>query len=516
MSMTIKKSSHPFIKGALVLTAAGLITRILGFFYKIFLVSLIGAEGIGLYQMVFPLYMLCVSLASSGISTAISRFTAERLPVEGPGKARSLFLTGLAMALSFSLLIALPLYVLAKPAAVWYLGEERCLPLLRIMALSIPFEVLHGCVNAYMIGQKKTGFPALSQLLEQSVRIGATWLLYQVFISRGLSPSPSLAAGGLLTAEGFTALLSVSLLAFRREKRPLARRLPSHPAFFENVRLIGRMALPVTGNRLMLNLLQSWEAALIPSRLELFYHSTSSALSAYGVFTGMAMPLVMLPCTITGSFSLMLLPSVSEAHALGDGRKIEETVRSSLALCVFMGVLSTAGFLCFGSSLGLLLYGDARVGGYLTTLAWICPFLYLTTTVSSILHGLGKTSHVFRHNLAGLAVRLAFTWFFVPFFGIQGCLWGLLASQLLTALLGIRSLGGSVSVSFSSMESILVPGLVSLAGTGLLKLLQRLLPVLAGRDSWICLFLSAGIWGCLVLPVSLAALKRIRRPSHAF
>ena len=180
MSMTIKKSSHPFIKGALVLTAAGLITRILGFFYKIFLVSLIGAEGIGLYQMVFPLYMLCVSLASSGISTAISRFTAERLPVEGPGKARSLFLTGLAMALSFSLLIALPLYVLAKPAAVWYLGEERCLPLLRIMALSIPFEVLHGCVNAYMIGQKKTGFPALSQLLEQSVRIGATWLLYQV------------------------------------------------------------------------------------------------------------------------------------------------------------------------------------------------------------------------------------------------------------------------------------------------------------------------------------------------
>ena len=60
------------------------------------------------------------------------------------------------------------------------------------------------------------------------------------------------------------------------------------------------------------------------------------------------------------------------------------------------------------------------------------------------------------------------------------------------------------------MESILVPGLVSLAGTGLLKLLQRLLPVLAVRDSWICLFLSAGIWGCLVLPVSLAALKRIR------
>ena len=117
----------------------------------------------------------------------------------------------------------------------------------------------------------------------------------------------------------------------------------------------------------MLNLLQSWEAALIPSRLELFYHSTSAALSAYGVFTGMAMPLIMLPCTITGSFSLMLLPSVSEAHALGDGRKIEETVRSSLALCVFMGVLSTAGFLCFGSSLGLLLYGDARVGGYLTT-----------------------------------------------------------------------------------------------------------------------------------------------------
>ena len=92
----MKKNKHPLITGTLLLTAAGLASRIIGFFYKIFLVSLIGAEGIGIYQMVFPTYMVCVSLASSGIQTAVSRFTAENFSTGQPRKAQRLFLTGLS------------------------------------------------------------------------------------------------------------------------------------------------------------------------------------------------------------------------------------------------------------------------------------------------------------------------------------------------------------------------------------------------------------------------------------
>lgn len=515
----MKKTSHPLIKSALLLTVAGLTTRVIGFFYKIFLVSLIGAEGIGIYQMVFPLYMLCVSLVSSGIQTAISRFTAERQSTDGPARARSLFLTGLSMALGLSVAAASILYLLAEPLSLYYLGESRCLPLLQVMALAIPFEAVHGCVNAYFIGRKKAGFPALSQFLEQLIRVLATVIIFQAVTGRQQEPSPLLAAQGMLAAEFFVALLSLALLLFRRghsgshaakKESGNDSALSSRPSLWrENSRLILRMALPLTGNRLMLNVLQSAEAAMIPTRLELYYKNTSAALSTYGIFTGMAMPLIMFPCAITGSFSTVLLPSVSEAHALGDERKIAKTIRSSLMFCAFLGIVSTWAFLCFGSSLGQLLYGQELVGSYLSTLAWICPFLYLTTTVSSILHGLGKTSSVFAHNLIGLLIRLAFTWFFVPAFGIQGCLWGLLASQLVTALLGIAALSRAVPVSFSPIAGILAPAALCGASTILLKLLQTLLPVLAIDGSWISFLLSAGIWGCLMLITSLPVIRRL-------
>ena len=260
------------------------------------------------------------------------------------------------------------------------------------------------------------------------------------------------------------------------------------------IRCIVGVAFPITCNRLLLNVLQSVEAAMIPLRLQRYYETPSTALSIYGVFTGMALPLIMFPCAITGSFSMVLLPSISEAHALKNDKKIAATIRSSLLLCLFLGTLCTAAFLQFGPALGLLLYHEDRVGSYLVTLAWICPFLYLNTVTASILHGLGKTMEVFLHNLAGLTLRLLFTWFLVPVFGIRGCLWGLLLSQL------------------AATQGLLYPAIVSLISTTFLHLLQKLLPILTQTDQWIPFVLSAGIWGCMVFLFSAPAVKKWQNP----
>ena len=495
----MKKNKHPLITGTLLLTAAGLASRIIGFFYKIFLVSLIGAEGIGIYQMVFPTYMLCVSLASSGIQTAVSRFTAENLSTGRPQKAQQLFLTGLSMALGISVILSSLLFSLSKPLAVYLLKEERCLSLLRLMALSIPFEVLHNCANGYFLGQQKTGFPALSQLLEQSVRVLATLLFYQIMLQNHISPAPELAAAGMLAAEMVAALAAITVLAF--QKTPRIREASTSENNRSYARSLLKVALPVTSNRLLLNVLKSVEAAMIPLLLQKYYVDASTALSVYGIFSGMAIPLIMLPSAISGSFSMMLLPAISEAHALKDDKKIAATIQSSLLLCFFLGITCTAAFLLFGTSMGRLLYGNNQVGSYLLTLAWICPLLYLTTVDSSILHGLGKTMSVFFHNLIGQLIRLLFSLFFIPHFGIQGCLWGVLASQLTTAFLSTYTLKRSVSFSFNTGSLILFPCGCILSATGFLKLLQYFLSILRKTDQWIPFLLAAGIWGLTVLIV---------------
>jgi len=533
----MKLNQHPLIKGTLFLTLASLISRIIGFFYKIFLVSLIGAEGIGIYQMVIPIYILCVSLASSGIQTAISRHTAEKLSTGNSSHARSLFHTGVFMAVFMACTLSAGLFFLAPLLSYSLLKEPRTLPLLRLMALSIPFETLHNCANGYFLGQKKTGFPSISQLLEQIIRVGATLLLYQILLQQQTAPSPTLAVGGLLIAEISIALVTMTILAFsgklsasprktmlsrttfpensfrlflkkmmfffRNDQSCVKKNTFSHkkekPLLKTQISEILKTALPITSNRLLLNTLHSIEAALIPLFLQKYYRNSSTALSVYGTFSGMALPLIMFPCAITGSFSMILLPAVSEANALKNDRKIAATLHSSLLLCFFLGITCTSAFLLFGPSAGILLYGSTDVGNYLLTLAWICPFLYLTTTNSSILHGLGKSMTVFYQNLIGLLLRLLLSCLLIPSRGIWGVLLGLLISQLLTSFLGILALKRILTFSLQPGTLILFPCVCCLMATVFLRFVQQFLPILQNTEQWDGFLLSGGIWGITVV-----------------
>ncbi len=535
----MKKNTHPLIRSTLILTTAGLISRIIGFYYKVFLASMIGAEGIGIYQMIFPLYVLCVSLSSSGIQTAISRFTAAYLSTGRSRKAWTLFRTGLLMALAVSCLLTLFLYNFSEPVALYFLKEERCIPLLQLIAFAIPLEAIHTCASGYFLGQQKPGVPAFTQLFEQTVRVGSTFLLYQIFLEKKLPPSPLLAAAGLLAGEAAAALLILTRLALQsspekketaqisfkkqpkkkdssqsspksrpdsqnapltvRKNRSRISSLPTSSAKFPNLTAICSVAAPINFNRLLLNLLHSAEAAMIPMRLQQYYKSADQALASYGIFTGMAMPLIMFPSAITSSLSMVLLPSVSEASALNDRKKIAATVESTMLLCLSLGITFTAAFLEFGPSMGILLYQNGRVGSYLTTLAWICPFLYLTATNSSILLGLGKTKAVFVHNLTGQLIHFISSYLLIPPLGMQGCLIGLLISQLAASVLSMWALRKEVPFTFHAALWILRPSVCCLLAQLLLRLLQRLLPILALPDRWISFLLSGSIWGLLVL-----------------
>ncbi len=86
---------HTLIKGTFILTATGLITRFMGFFYRIFLSHTFGEEGVGLYQLIFPIYALCFSFTAAGIETALSRLVAKRLACGQKKEARELLHTSL-------------------------------------------------------------------------------------------------------------------------------------------------------------------------------------------------------------------------------------------------------------------------------------------------------------------------------------------------------------------------------------------------------------------------------------
>ncbi len=437
------KHRHPLIVGTFILTATGFISRLIGFFYRIYLSRLFGEEEMGIYQLLSPVLSLSFSLTAAGYQTAISKLVAEQTAARRHSSFRPMIL-GLSISLPLSLLCNAVLYFCADTISVHLLQEARTASMLRILSFSIPLSAVHACVNGYFYGVKKAGIPAGSQLLEQIVRVGSVYIISAYCLSAGRTPSIGVAILGLTIGEFFSmmmALLAVHpwkyafawLPAGGGTKTLLPRSGPDSARGLYG-RLLA-MALPLTANRIVINLLQSVESVSIPSRLRLYGYDSTTALSVYGVLTGMAMPFIFFPNALTGSAAVLLLPMISESYALGDMAAVKKAALRTVKYCGLLGIFFMGVFVLLGRWMGTTLFHSPLAGYFITTLGFLCPFLYLDTTLSSILQGLGMAGHIFAMNVISLLLRLAFVFLAVPRFGITGYLWGLLASQLALALL---------------------------------------------------------------------------------
>jgi stage V sporulation protein B len=174
------KWKNPLVSGTLILTLTGLLSRFIGFFYRIFLSNVFGAEGMGLYQLISPVLALSFSLTVSGIQTAISKYVASETSTRDYKKSFRTLWAGFLLAMTLSVLCALGIYIWSEQIAAIFLMEPRTAPLLRIISLSIPMATVHSCINGYFYGIRKTAVPAISQLSEQICRVGSVYLIYAV------------------------------------------------------------------------------------------------------------------------------------------------------------------------------------------------------------------------------------------------------------------------------------------------------------------------------------------------
>lgn len=427
---------HTILKGTIILTLTGFATRFMGFFYRIFLSHTFGEEGVGLYQLVFPVYALCFSLTCAGIETALSRCVAKRMSAGKEGEARKLLFTGLVLSVGASCIVTLLLQRYARPVALYFLKEERCENFLVILSYAFPFAAVHSCIAGYYLGMKETKIPAYSQLVEQAVRILSVYLFYLAGLKNGVHFGISIAVAGLVTGE-----IASSFFCFRQISRNLflykktGKTKCSVLSYGKYAKELLFLASPLTASRVLLNILQSVEAVSIPLKLQQYGMTSYNALSIYGVLTGMALPCILFPSAITNSVSTMLLPTVAEAQTLGHRGRMRVIIKKSIFYCVLLGSGCGICFLLLGKWIGYYLFTSAMAGKFIVTLAWICPFLYTNTTLISIINGIGKTTLSFCINTAGLGIRIAGVFFGIPAFGISGYLWGLLLSQIFTFLI---------------------------------------------------------------------------------
>ena len=464
VSKRLSPRKMAFITGTLLLTSTGFICRILCLLYRIFMSRTIGAEGLGIYNMVHPIFSICFAVCAGSIQTALSQYVAANQT-----RGRAVFRTGLVIAMGMSFLLAWVIYGNAGFLAEKLLLEPRCAPYLPVMAVSVPFAALHACINGYYYGMQKARVPAFSQVAEQVIRMGAVFLIASIWLESGRQITVSLAVYGHLIGEMASAVFTVFCLGFFPPcKDGDSRRAPAIPlSFGATAAPLMALALPLMGNRLILNVLGSAEAIWIPNKLMSSGLTNSEALSVYGVLTSMALPFILFPSAITNSMAVLLLPTVAEAQADGNEARISSMISMSLRYSCYMGVLCIGIFTIFGNQLGVSVFHDQNAGTYITILSWLCPFMYLATTMGSILNGLGRTSSTFFQNVFAMVIRLAFVLFAIPRYGILGYLWGMLVSELALALMSFLAVKRLVPFCWDTVNMIVKPVLLLLISIGM-------------------------------------------------
>lgn len=467
----LSEKKRAFLTGTLLLTAAGFLCRLLGFFYRIFLSRTIGAEGLGIYNMVHPVYGICFALCGGSIQTALSQYIAAH-----ESQGRKVFRTGLTISMVLSGILAFLICQYPAWIASRILMEPRCAPYLPVMGLSLPFASFHACANGYCYGAQRSRVPAFSQVAEQVVRMSLVFLIAGKWAAEGTEITVRLAVYGHLIGEiGAASFNLLCLGLFPPQGRNMERAEES-----SCLMPLMTLALPLMGNRLILNLLAGAEAVWIPNRLQMSGLSDAEAFSVYGILTGMALPFILFPSAITNSIAVLLLPSVAKDQAEGRTESISGSVSMALRYSLYMGILCIGIFVLFGCPLGISVFKEEQAGHCMQILAWLCPFLYLAATMGSILNGLGCTRTTFLQSVAAMLLRLVFVVAGIPLFGIYGYLCGMLISEIFLALAHLWSLKRRIPFIWNARDMIAKPAFFLFLATGIHYFIAGFLPTPSG------------------------------------
>ena len=323
------KKFNNVIKGTLILTTAGILSKILGFFYRIYLSRCIGAAGMGLFQIVMPAAGIVFAICSSGIQTAISKFCCDK-------KNDFLWLiSGLLLSIPTSLILTFIVYTNADFIATRFILNEACSSLLKILSLSFPFAAFHNCINGFYFAKKKTAIPAFSQLFEQIIRFCAVYIYVTIYASdRNASVLCAIYSNLFGEIASFLYCTCAIFYTFIKSKYNNTHKKSS---LMSKIREMFKFSFPLTANRLLMHIFQSAEAVLVPAQLIVYGLSKSDSVSIYGILTGMAMPLILFPTALTNSLAVMLLPAVSELNLENNNKSIKSTINKCITFCISTG-----------------------------------------------------------------------------------------------------------------------------------------------------------------------------------
>ncbi len=471
-----------FFQNALLLIVFTFLLRLVFTAFRVVIANKVGAECMGLYQLTFAIYGISVTFATSGINFAATRLVTQAI-ASGKFSFKSVMTRCIVYSLLFSSLAMIVILVYAEPIAIYLLCDERCVLLLKALAISLPFISVSSAISGYFYAVRSVSVTLVSRFIEQAAQI----ISFFVFINLVPKGNIELSCLCIVLSGAVSEIIGgIFLIIYFFAKSNKEKSIKSNGIWNK----ILAIALPSALGAYLKSGLQTVENVLIPIGFRKYGASKSSALEGYGTLCAMVMPVIFFPSFVLSSFSMLLIPEFTEAQTKNKSREINKTSNLSIKLTLMFSLFVSANFIVFGKPLGEVLYSSDRAGALIEIMAPLIPFMYLDSIADGMLKGLGEYNRVLAYSSVDTVVSIAMIYFIVPKTGLYGYIAVVYISTMLNAFLSIRRLLVVSKNRINIFGDVVLPFVFAFVSANASKLLGNLF--LIGIDA-----LSVGILLCI-------------------
>lgn len=483
--------ARSFVKGAAILSAAGIASRVMGLAYRVILTRMIGAEGMGIYQMAYPLYTIMLVVSRSGIPVTMAKMIADRMARAENKDAYRVFTIARVMSVIIGLTFTLAMIMMAGPLIRILSLDPRAYYALLAIAPAVFIVSIMATFRGFFQGLQDMRPTAFSQILEQFIRTITMIGLAYYLLPLGLEFAAAGASFGAVTG-ALAGLLLLFYIYFRRRKNIFSFFVKSEEEVKKYrvkniIAEFARLGIPITFGALVRPLMSFVDWIFVPQRLQSAGFVMEEATTAYGLLTNVAMPLVNFPAIITVSLAASLVPAISEAHAVEDKKLIGKRAHTAIRFTLLLGLPSAVGLTVLARPLSGVIFSEPEAASILRLLSWGVIFITLQQTTSAILQGIGRTEIPARNLAVGAVANAGLNFWLtgIPLFNIHGAaaatVIGFLTAALLNFISVCRRLEKLPELRYNLLKpfisAVVMGGFVFLTHSIMLGFLAELLPL---------------------------------------
>lgn len=458
---------NKFARGALILLVGGLICKLIGAIYRIPLSNILGPEGIGVYQLVFPIFSLFLILASGGSATALSKLVASCRAKGENKRARRFLFQSIILLLIVSLVFSGLFLAFGGPLSSFQGNEKAALGYVGA-AIAIVFASVLTAFRGYFQGYQNMTPTAVSQIVEQVLKLILGLTFAHLLIGRGPAYGAMGAMIGVGVSEIFALLYLAITYAFKRKKLDILE--PEiETTFSQDLKLLIKQTLPITLNSLIMPLILAIDSFLIVNLLVSSGNSSEISTEMFGVYSGMVNSLVNFPTVFSMALAISLVPAISYGR-----EKQEKNLDASSVFKLIFYIATPCIFIyfCFSREIIAVLYPSATnqnllsLGALLLRISAInILYISLLQITTAILQGNGKSLAALANVSVAGVIKILLTLVFVSgAFGIYGAAIASAICYSIAAGLNIITLRHefNFSIKFKPIFFIFLNSLISL------------------------------------------------------